>query len=84
VLKLTIQQAMAYSVTPELAAQYHDVPPLGSRLLRWEVVHEFTLPANSPLIWKMRNQIVATGLDQIQQHLAQFHDSISLPSVRQE
>jgi hypothetical protein len=82
-LKLTIQQAMAYCVTSELAAQYHDVPPLGSQLLRWEVVHEFILPANAPLVWKMRNQIEAVGCYDIQQHLEQLRDWISLPSSLQ-
>ena len=78
-LKLTVEQAMEYVVTPALAAQYHNVLPLGSRLARWEKIHEFTLPDDGPLTWKIRDQVVATGYLEVQCWLERLHDTADSP-----
>ena len=63
-LELTIRQGMQQRVAPK---EVH---------LLWVITHVFTLPANGPLVWQMKDQPTLTGLEAIRARLDRLRVSL--------
>jgi len=63
-LELTIRQGMQQRVAPK---EVH---------LLWVITHVFTLPANGPLVWQMKDQPALTGLEAIRARLDRLRASL--------